>query len=96
LPPAEAMSAGCVVVGYTGVGGKEYFDAEVGFPIEDGNIKEYVLCVEAVAERCRTGSAEIASMRRKASARIRERYGRQSHVDQVQKVFSDLSKGSLN
>ena len=92
LPPAEAMCAGCVVVGYTGVGGKEYFDAEVGFPIEDGNIKEFVLCIEAVAERCRTGDAAISSMRQKASARIRERYGRQSHVDQVRKVFGDLSK----
>jgi Glycosyl transferases group 1 len=96
LPPAEAMSAGCVVVGYTGVGGKEYFDAEVGFPIEDGNIKDYVLCVEAVAGRCRRNDAEIASMRQRASARIRERYGRQSHVDQVKRVFSDLSKSMTN
>ncbi len=96
LPPAEAMSAGCVVVGYTGVGGKEYFDAEVGFPIEDGNIKDFVLCIEAVAERCRSGDAGIAAMRRKASARIRERYGRQSHVDQVKRVFGALSKGLTN
>lgn len=30
LPPAEAMASGSIVIGYTGVGGNEYFTSETG------------------------------------------------------------------
>lgn len=38
LPPAEAMAAGCVVVGYHGWGGREYFTPERGFPVEAADL----------------------------------------------------------
>jgi glycosyltransferase involved in cell wall biosynthesis len=38
LPPMEAMSCGCVVVGYHGWGGREYFREEFSYPVEPGDV----------------------------------------------------------
>jgi Glycosyl transferases group 1 len=91
LPPAEAMLAGCVVIGYTGVAGAEFLDDEVGFPIEDGNIAVFVKTIEEVVERCRNGDVKIEAMRRKASERIARNYGLQRHEASVMKVFGELA-----
>lgn len=48
LPPAEAMACGCLVIGYQGGGGKEYFKNEFSYPIEDGNIIQFAKTVEDV------------------------------------------------
>jgi glycosyltransferase involved in cell wall biosynthesis len=91
LPPAEAMLAGCVVVGYTGVAGAEFLDEDVGFPVEDGNISVFVQTVEDVAERCRRGDGAIEAMRIKASARIAENYSLERHEAAVMKAFGELA-----
>jgi glycosyltransferase involved in cell wall biosynthesis len=49
LPPAEAMACGCVVIGYQGEGGKEYFNENFCFPVEDGNIINFVKKIEFIA-----------------------------------------------
>ena len=46
LPAAEAMGCGCVVVGYHGMGGREFFLSEFSFPIGYGEIRAYVDAVE--------------------------------------------------
>lgn len=48
LPPAEAMACGCVVIGYTGIGGAEYFKSEFSYPIEERNIISFVETIENV------------------------------------------------
>ena len=35
LPPAEAMKAGCITIGYAGIGGEEFFDATTGIKVPD-------------------------------------------------------------
>ena len=43
LPPIEALSCGCFVIGYHGEGGREYFDAGNFIePVEADNILDYV------------------------------------------------------
>jgi glycosyltransferase involved in cell wall biosynthesis len=42
LPPVEAMACGCVVVGYEGGAGKEYFLDDFSFSVEEGNIIDFV------------------------------------------------------
>lgn len=46
LPPAEAIACGCLVIGYTGQGGKEYLTQENGLPIEERNIIDFVQKIE--------------------------------------------------
>ena len=38
LPPAEAMACGCYVVGFTGLGGREFFYPGLCTPVEEGNV----------------------------------------------------------
>ncbi len=92
LPPAEAMASGCIVIGFTGVGGAEYFDAEVGYPIDDADVLNFVRTIEAVAELCRSDPAGLEPMRRRASQRITERYDRATHLRSVKTVFGELGE----
>ena len=45
LPPVEAALSGCQVIGYTGEGAKEYWDAEIFSEIHSGDIKAFVKAV---------------------------------------------------
>ncbi len=38
LPAAEAMSSGCLVIGYPGYGGLDYMSGEFTFPIREGDV----------------------------------------------------------
>jgi hypothetical protein len=46
LPPVEAALLGNRVIGYTGIGGREYFNPPLFEQIEHGDILEYALAVE--------------------------------------------------
>ncbi len=74
MPPAEAMACGCYVIGFTGLGGREFFDPATSTPVEEGN----VLAFAKAAERALLADdAELAVMRQRAltaSARILEEY----------------------
>jgi hypothetical protein len=48
LPPLEAMASGCVVVGYHGRGGREFFDPEFCYPVEVGDMVGFAKAVEDV------------------------------------------------
>jgi len=75
LPPAEAMATGCIVIGYTGVGGNEYFSTETGFPIEDNDILTFVQTVEQVVSQFRTSPQSLTRIRRHAANKIAKEYG---------------------
>jgi glycosyltransferase involved in cell wall biosynthesis len=49
LPPAEAMACGCIVIGYKGQGGKDYFNENYSYPIDDGDISTFAETIEKVA-----------------------------------------------
>lgn len=50
LPPAEAMSCGCIAVGYHAGGGREFMKPEFSFPITYGEVIEFVEAIESVAQ----------------------------------------------
>ena len=74
LPPAEALSAGCLVVGYTGVGGDEYFTSDVAFPIQDSDLVTFIETVRAVIGEYKADPTRLDRMRKAASAQILEKY----------------------
>jgi glycosyltransferase involved in cell wall biosynthesis len=49
LPPLEAISCGCIVIGYHGGGGEEYFQGPTIFPITQGEIVEFAQTIEKIA-----------------------------------------------
>ncbi len=77
LPPAEAMSCGCVVIGYHGMGGKEYFKKDFCFPIETGNIILFAKTVEQALELYRKNPDGLTEMGKNASFYIRENYSKE-------------------
>jgi glycosyltransferase involved in cell wall biosynthesis len=48
LPPAEALACGCLVIGYHGGGGREYFAPAGAYPVEAGNVIGFARTVEGV------------------------------------------------
>lgn len=46
LPPLEALACGCLVVGYDGLAGREYFHPPFATAVEDGDIVGFARSVE--------------------------------------------------
>ena len=78
LPPAEAMAAGCIVVGYTGVGGEEYFKHEFGFPIPDGDMVKFISTVTSISKEYSRDPQRLDDMRMHASEYVHSLYSLES------------------
>jgi len=74
LPAAEAMSCGCVTIGYHGRGGREFFTPDHGFPIEAGDILGFATTVERVLADLRHNPEPLLQITKRAAAFIRETY----------------------
>lgn len=74
LPAAEAMLCGCIVVGYAGVGGREYMTEETALIVPDSDIIGLVETVRGALAEYGRDPAPLDAMRRAASARIAGRY----------------------
>ena len=90
LPPAEAMARGCVVVGYDGWGGREYFKREFCYPIEAGDVLAFAETAERVLAACRAGERSALERGRTASKYIREHYSRQIEEEDVVRAWTEL------
>jgi Glycosyl transferases group 1 len=74
LPPAEAMASGCHVVGYPGMGGRDYFDPAFCSPVPDGDLLAFA---RAVAQACAGHDADpeaFGKAGRSASEHVLARY----------------------
>jgi hypothetical protein len=74
LPPAEAMACGCIVIGYDGRGGREYFDPGFSFRVEEGDIVGFAKTVEHVLNLHRERPEVLTQMGENASTAIHRRY----------------------
>jgi hypothetical protein len=90
LPPAEAMSAGCVVVGYHGMGGKEFFRPEFSYPVEFGDIRSYVETVEKVLDRYDRDLVGFLSVGRAASDFIQSTYSPEREAKDVVQAWTQF------
>jgi len=71
LPPFEALACGCLTVGYHGLGGREYFLPEYGFPIEIYDIVGFARTLEEVLQRCRREPDAMDALAKRAAEYIR-------------------------
>ncbi|WP_334147826.1 glycosyltransferase [Hyphomicrobium sp.] len=74
FPAAEAMAAGCITVGYTGLGPREYFTPETGVPVTDDDTVALIHALEAAVAEYETHPRRLDSLRRHASAEINRRF----------------------
>lgn len=96
LPPAEAMRAGCLTIGYTGVGGTEYFTSETGIVVSDSDVVGLVEATAAVAEEYDRDPARLDALRRHASNFIRSTYSEARFRETTLQVFRNLDTDQLS
>ncbi|HET9137592.1 MAG TPA: glycosyltransferase [Candidatus Kapabacteria bacterium] len=90
LPPAEAMATGCIVIGYHGGGGKEYFLPEHSFPIEAADIRGYVKTLESVLRSYSNDPQPFNTMRVAASQFITNEYSFQNEEADICSAWSAI------
>jgi hypothetical protein len=85
LPAAEAMASGCYVVGYSGGGGDEFFDAEYCSPTD--RLSELV---EGLIRAAQMPLHELEALGLKASQAVLLRYSVASMRDDLRKFWECL------
>lgn len=94
LPPAEAMLCGCIVIGYHGMGGREYFRPTFGFPIEFGDIQHYVETVENVLDELGRSPTRFRGMTRQASEFVGSEYPPEREEHDVLNIWRTIAPPS--
>ncbi|HID24009.1 MAG TPA: glycosyltransferase family 1 protein [Planctomycetaceae bacterium] len=90
LPPTEAMACGCFVIGYDGLGGREFFRPEFSCSIETGHIAAYVEAVEAVLAEWRRRPEAVLEKGRLAADFIHTTYSPEAERRDVLRVWNCL------
>lgn len=74
LPPAEAMACGCIVIGYDGIGGREFLTPEYGYPIAQGDLVSFAQTIEHVLELWESDRPMVTAIGKHAAKFIRMTY----------------------
>jgi glycosyltransferase involved in cell wall biosynthesis len=90
LPPVEALACGCVVIGYHGFGGREYFRPPFATAVEDGDIAAFVRTVEATIHSMDSDPRSADSIMAAASRFVFERYALETEKQDLLNIFSPL------
>jgi len=90
LPPAEAMACGCIVVGYSGNGGDEFFDHTSAYKIPDGDLVEYALKVESLIQEYISDPEKLDAERRRASEQILTEFGQARTEKALMNAWKDI------
>lgn len=90
LPPAEAMASGCLVIGYHGMGAREYLRPDLAWPIATGHILEYARAVETVLAQWRRNPAPLAERAARAAEFIHREFSREAHLASVRAAWRAL------
>lgn len=93
LPPAEAMASGCYVIGFTGLGGREFFDPEYCVPIEENDVLAYARAAEAAMKEFETDPDQVTKLGGLASDRILSRYTHEGLRDDLLAFYRPLLDG---
>ncbi len=92
MPPAEAMACGCIVVGYAGQGGEEYFLPEITYKISERKITEFTKILEQVMSDFENNPKKLGKMGLEASKFIEKEYNMKSEEESIIDVWQALLK----
>jgi hypothetical protein len=90
LPPLEAMACGCVVVGYHGRGGKEYFDPSFSYPIEAGDIIGFAQAIEELLRSEQTEPGILERKGRKATEFVRANFSPEREFQEIGEIWREI------
>ena len=86
LPPAEAMACGCLVVGFDGFAGKEFF-GDHAVTVPDGDVQAYFAAAADVLRSWDERAEHFARMARIGSDFVANAYSLEAHRQSVVPVF---------
>ena len=92
LPPAEAMATGAIAVGYTGVGGEEYFRSANGIPVPDCDVIGFAKAVEETALEYDRDPARLDAMRKSASDYIHAHYAEAAMASALKAAWREIDQ----
>ncbi|MGK7346389.1 MAG: glycosyltransferase [Candidatus Nitrospinota bacterium M3_3B_026] len=93
LPPAEAMACGCVVAGFHGGGGAEFFRPEFSWPVAQEDITGFVRAVEEILSLAGENPAAMAEKGAAAARFIRENYSRERELESIREAWGAITAG---
>ncbi len=92
LPPAEAMACGCLVIGYDGLGGKEYFKPEFSYPVQIGDIIGFADSVEHALTHWRQDATSLQEKMLAGSEYVRKQYSAEREEQDIVNIWRHLTE----
>lgn len=96
FPGIEAMAAGCLVIGYTGLGTREYFDSTTGIPVTEGDTVGVVKAVEDAVQNYLADPTALDAMRHRASNNVRARYNDENFTASLLAAWERIEAASFS
>jgi hypothetical protein len=90
LPPLEALACGCLVIGYHGFGGREFFRPPFAIAIEDGDVVAFARAVEDVIRHIDDDPTSMAVAGTAGARFVLERYTSDAERKDLLDVFVPL------
>jgi glycosyltransferase involved in cell wall biosynthesis len=90
LPPLEALACGCLVIGYHGFGGREFFRPPFGIAIEDGDVVAFARAVEDVIRLIDHDPASAAAASKAGASFVLDHYSRNAERKELLDLFAPL------
>ena len=90
LPPLEALACGCLVVGYHGFGGREFFRQPFAIAVEDGDVVAFARAVEDIVNLIDENPKKMAAVGLTGARFVLEHYSRDAERKDLLDVFVPL------
>jgi glycosyltransferase involved in cell wall biosynthesis len=90
LSHLEAMARGCRVIGYSGMGGREFFVNDRALEVSPGDVVALAQAIEAEADRFEKRCPELIAGMEAAANYVRETYTIQAEREDLRNFYSEL------
>ena len=95
LPSIEALASGCLVIGYTGKGGNEYFKEEFSLPLPEKDIQQFALKLEEGIQKIEKQPNYLSNLALKARKFIDDHYSETIERKDIQTAWDSILKTQL-
>lgn len=93
LPPCEALACGCLVVGFDGFAGREFFQPPFAMRVEDGDVVAFARRVEELIRRTEANPAAAKAASEAGTRFVHEHYSQDAERRDLLGVFAPLLQG---
>ncbi|MDG1720393.1 MAG: glycosyltransferase [Bacteroidia bacterium] len=96
LPSIEAMASGCLVIGYSGKGGKEYFKPEFSMPVPEKDIQKFAIKLEEGIQKIENQPQFLDDIAQKARTYIEGHYSEVIEKQDIKNSWDYILRANSN